>query len=86
MSQAVEDVEVELTVVLGQNLMPVKQLLKLGRGAVIELQEHCDSPFKIYANGELIAKGEIMVSGENIGITLLEGVKGFRELGVVKKA
>ncbi len=38
MSQAVEDVEVELTVVLGQNLMPVKQLLKLGRGAVIELQ------------------------------------------------
>ena len=65
--------------------MPVKQLLKLGRRAVIELQEHYNSPIKIYANGELIAKGEIMVSGENISITLIEGVKGFRELGVVKK-
>lgn len=85
MSQAVDDVEVELTVVLGQNLMPVKQLLKLGRGAVIELQESVDSPVKIYANGELIAKGEIIVSGENIGITLLEGVKGYRELGFLKK-
>ena len=43
-------------------------------------------PVKIYANGELIAKGEIMVSVKNIGITLLEGVKGFRELGFEKKA
>jgi len=85
MSQAYEDVEVELTVVLGQNLMPVKQLLKLGRGAVIELEENCDAPVKIYANGELIAKGEIIVTGENIGITLLEGVKSFRELGFLKQ-
>ena len=43
-------------------------------------------PVKIYANGELIAKDEIMVSGKNNGITLLEGVKGFRELGFEKKA
>ena len=84
MVQAIDDVEVELTVVLGQNMMPVKQLLKLGRGAVIELQEHYDTPVKIYANGELIAKGEIVVTGESIGITLLEGVKGFRELGFIK--
>ena len=85
MSQAFEDVEVELTVVLGQSLMMVKQLLKLGRGAVIELDEHCDSPVKIYANGELIAKGEIIVSGENIGITLLEGVKSYRKLESMNK-
>lgn len=85
MAQAIEDVEVELTVVLGQNLMPVKQLLKLGRGAVIELQESVDSPVKIYANGELIAQGEIIVSGENIGINLLEGVKSYRELGYLGK-
>lgn len=85
MAQAIEDVEVELTVVLGQNLMPVKQLLKLGRGAVIELQENVDSPVKIFANGELIAHGEIIVSGENIGISLLQGVKSNRELGFLKK-
>ena len=82
MSQAIEDVEVELTVVLGQNMMPVRQLLKLGRGAVIELQEKIDSPVKIYANGELIAKGEIIVTGENIGITVIDAVKSYQELGI----
>ncbi|MDA0707996.1 MAG: flagellar motor switch protein FliN [Proteobacteria bacterium] len=82
MSQAIEDVEVELTVVLGQNLMPVRQLLKLGRGAVIELKEQVDAPVKIYANGELIARGEIIVTGENIGITIVDSVKSYQELGI----
>lgn len=78
MSQAIEDVEVELTVVLGQTKMPVKQLLKLGRGAVIELLENHDSPVKIYCNGELIAKGEIIVSGENIGVKITGSVKSYQ--------
>ena len=82
MSQAIEDIEVELTVVLGQNLMPVRQLLKLGRGAVIELKEQVDAPVKIYANGELIARGEIIVTGDNIGITIVDSVKSYQELGI----
>ena len=78
MSQAFEDVDVELTVVLGQTNMPIRQLLKLGRGAVIELNEEHDEPVKIYCNGELIAKGEIIVTGENVGITITRSVKSYQ--------
>ena len=79
MSQAIEDVNVELTVVLGNTLMPIKQLLKLGRGAVIELDGHQDQPVKIYANGEMIAKGEIMVAGENIAVSITKSVKNYQK-------
>jgi len=79
MSQAIEDVSVELTVVLGNTLMPIKQLLKLGRGAVIELDGHQDQPVKIYANGEMIAKGEIMVAGENIAVSITKSVKNYQK-------
>jgi flagellar motor switch protein FliN/FliY len=78
MSQAFEDVDVELTVVLGQADMPIRQLLKLGRGAVIELNEEHDDPVKIYCNGELIAKGEIVVTGETIGINITQSVKSYQ--------
>ncbi|MCF6214747.1 MAG: flagellar motor switch protein FliN [Emcibacter sp.] len=78
MSQAIEDVDVELTVVLGQTMMPIKQLLKLGRGAVIELDGHQDQPVKIYANGEMIAKGEIMVAGENVAVSITQSVKNYQ--------
>ena len=78
MSQAIEDVEIELTVVLGQTMMPIRQLLKLGRGAVIDLDGDQDQPMKIYANGELIAKGEIVVSGDNIAISITRSVKTYQ--------
>lgn len=78
MSQAIDDVSVELTVVLGQTMMPIRQLLKLGRGAVIELQGHQDQPVKIYANGEMIAKGEIMVAGENVAVSITQSVKDYQ--------
>ncbi|WP_138379539.1 FliM/FliN family flagellar motor switch protein [Luteithermobacter gelatinilyticus] len=78
MSQAIEDVEIELTVVLGQTMMPIRQLLKLGRGAVIDLDGDQDQPVKIYANGELIAKGEIVVSGDNIAISITRSVKTYQ--------
>jgi len=78
MSQAIEDVDVELTVVLGQSMMPIKHLLKLGRGAVIELQGPQDQPVKLYANNEMIAKGEIVVTGENIGVNITQSVKNYQ--------
>lgn len=78
MSQALDDVDVELTVVLGQTMMPIKHLLKLGRGAVIELQGAQDQPVKIYANNEMIAKGEIVVTGENIGVSITQSVKNYQ--------
>ncbi len=80
MTQAIDDVSVELTVILGQTMMPIKQLLKLGRGAVIELDGDQDQPVKVYANGEMIALGEIMVVGENIAINISKSVKNYQRI------
>jgi len=75
---AVNKVDVEIAVVLGQSNLRVHQLLKLGRGAVVELEQHTSDPVEIYANDVLIAKGEVVVtSGDKIGVTLTELVKSM---------
>ena len=73
---AVSGVSVEISVILGKSRMPIHQLLKMGRGAVIELDALVDDPVLIYANNRLIARGEIMVSGENVAVTITESVAG----------
>ncbi len=73
---AVSGVSVEISVILGKSTMPIHQLLKMGRGAVIELDSLVDDPVLIYANNRLIARGEIMVSGENVAVTITESVAG----------
>jgi flagellar motor switch protein FliN/FliY len=70
--KSVNKVSVELSVILGRAKMPIHQLLKMGRGAVIELEATVDDPVWIYANNQLIARGDVMVSGENVAVTLLE--------------
>ncbi len=69
---AVKTVEVEVSVVIGTAVMPIQQLLKMGRGAVIELNARIDDYAWIYANKRLIARGEIVVNGENVGIQIVE--------------
>lgn len=71
---AVSGVSVEISVILGKSKMPIHQLLKMGRGAVIELDSLVDDPVLIYANNRLIARGEIMVSGENVAVKITENV------------
>ncbi|MAR78638.1 MAG: hypothetical protein CMM18_00240 [Rhodospirillaceae bacterium] len=68
--KAVNNVSVELSVVLGRSEMPIHQLLKMGRGAVIELDTTVDDPALIMANDRLIGEGEVMVSKENVAITI----------------
>ena len=68
--KAVNNVSVELSVVLGRSDMPIHQLLKMGRGAVIELDTTVDDPALIMANDRLIAEGEVMVSKENVAVTI----------------
>lgn len=63
-------VSVELTVVLGRSVMPIRQLLKMGRGAVIDLDAGHEDECWIYANGELIARGEIMLIGDKVGVSI----------------
>ena len=66
-------VPVEISVVLGQSMLRVHQLLKLGRGAVVELDQKTEDPVEILANGILVARGEVIVTdGDKIGVTLTE--------------
>ncbi len=74
---AVKKVDVELSVTLGKAVMPINQLLKMGRGAVIELDSHQDEPVYIYANNRLIARGEIIVSGEKIAVSVTDTLKAY---------
>lgn len=77
--QAIYNVDVDISVVLGQNKnMRVSQLLKLGRGAVVELEQKTSDPVEIFANDVLIARGEVVItSGDKIGVTLTELVKSI---------
>ena len=72
--KAVQDVSVELSVVLGRSNMPIHQLLKMGRGAVIELDATVEDDAWVYANNRLIARGTVMVSGENVAVSITEKV------------
>ncbi len=71
---AFNEISVELSVVLGRASMPIHQLLKMGRGAVIELGASVDDDAAIYANNRLIARGQVVVVGENIAISITETV------------
>ena len=74
----VSDIPVQLTVVLGRTSMQVNQLLKLGRGAVIELDKKVGEPIDIFVNNRLVARGEVVVVEDRIGVTMTEIIKTDR--------
>ncbi|MEE9318243.1 MAG: FliM/FliN family flagellar motor switch protein, partial [Rhodospirillales bacterium] len=59
--EALMDVQVEITAVLGVSLMPISQILKLGRGAVVELNRSVGEDIEVHANNRLVAMGEVIV-------------------------
>ena len=67
-----DKIDVELSVVLGSSIMPVHQLLRMGRGAVIELDTNEDDDVEILANDIPIARGRVMLQGEKIAVTITE--------------
>jgi flagellar motor switch protein FliN/FliY len=64
----VDDVKVDLSVVLGSAIMPIHQLLRMGRGAVIELDQTESDDVLILANDLPVARGSIVVNGGRIGV------------------
>jgi len=62
------EVSVDITVVLGTTSMPVHQVLRLGRGAIIELDSSEDDPVSILANNLPVAKGTVVVNGSRIAV------------------
>jgi flagellar motor switch protein FliN/FliY len=72
---ALDDLNVNLSVVLGRSRMPVHRLLRMGRGAVIELESSETDMVEILANDHPIARGQIVVTGTRIGIEVTEILK-----------
>ncbi len=73
--EAVYDIPVQISAVLGRTEMQVSQLLKLGRGAVVELDRKVGEPVDIYVNNRLIARGEVVIVEDKIGVTMTEIIK-----------
>jgi flagellar motor switch protein FliN len=65
-----ENVPLDIMVVLGTTSMPVHQVLRLGRGAIIELDTTEDDEVKILANNMLVACGAVVVSGNRIAVEI----------------
>lgn len=68
----VHHVDIELAVVLGRCQMPMQQLLRMGRGAVIPLDTKESDQLWILANGHPVARGEITIQGDRLCITVTE--------------
>jgi flagellar motor switch protein FliN/FliY len=76
---AVYDIPVTVSAVLGRTTMQVNQLLKLARGAVIELDRKLGEAIDIYVNNRLVARGEVvMIDETRLGVTMTEIVKTER--------
>lgn len=75
---AIYDIPVQISAVLGRSTMQVSQLLKLGRGAVVELDRKVGEAIDIYVNNRLVARGEVVVVEDKLGVTMTEIVKSDR--------
>ena len=66
--ELVMDIPVQLTVELGRTKMPIRNLLQLAQGSVVELNELAGEPLDVFVNGCLVAQGEVVVVNEKFGI------------------
>jgi flagellar motor switch protein FliN/FliY len=66
------DVPVSLTVELGSCQMPMREVLQLGAGSVVQLDKTADSPVRLLVNRKLVAKGEVVVVENRFGIKITE--------------
>jgi flagellar motor switch protein FliN/FliY len=74
--EAVFDIPVKVSAVLGKSNLQVSQLLRLGRGAVIELDRKVGEAIDIYVNNRLVARGEVVLVDDRLGVTMTEIIKG----------
>ena len=73
--EAVFDVPVQVSAVLGRARMEVGELLKLGPGAVLELDRKVGEAIDIYVNNRLVARGEVVLVEDKLGVTMTEIIK-----------
>jgi flagellar motor switch protein FliN/FliY len=73
--EAVFDVPVQISAVLGRTRMDVGQLLNLGPGTVLELDRKVGEAIDIYVNNRLVARGEVVLVEDKLGVTMTEIIK-----------
>jgi len=78
MTSNITGVKVEISVVLGSSTIPMHQLLRMGRGAVIELDTRQDDPVRILANDRPVARGEIVIQGDKIAVSITDLLRGYQ--------
>jgi flagellar motor switch protein FliN len=76
--EAVFDVPVKVSAVLGRARMEVSELLKLGPGTVLELDRKVGEAIDIYVNNRLVARGEVVLVEDKLGVTMTEIIKADR--------
>ena len=76
--EAVFDVPVQVSAVLGRSKMDVGELLKLGPGSVLELDRRVGEAIDIYVNNRLVARGEVVLVEDKLGVTMTEILKAER--------
>ena len=81
--QSIDTVPIELTVVLGESTMPINHLLKMGLGAVIELTTLENEEVQVLANNILIAKGDVIVKGDKIAISITGKINRDKRLAQI---
>ena len=73
--EAVYDIPVKVSAILGKSKIKVSQLLKINKGTIIELDKKVGEAIDIYVNNNLVARGEVVVVDDKLGITMTEIVK-----------
>jgi flagellar motor switch protein FliN len=76
--EAVFDVPVKVSAILGRSRMEVADLLKLGPGVVLELDRKVGEAIDIYVNNRLVARGEVVLVEDKLGVTMTEIIKAER--------
>lgn len=78
------DVPVTLSAEIGRSKLPIRKLLGLAQGSVVELDREVNEPLDLFVNGTLIARGEVVVVGEKFGIRLTDIVSPSERIKTLK--
>ena len=80
------DVKLQLTVELGKTELPIKKVLELTKGSIVTLNKAAGEPVELYANGKLIAFGEVVVIEDNFGLRITHITDPARRLNTISSA
>ena len=70
-----EDISIDMSIVLGSCQVPIRQILKMSRGAMISLDCGHDDPTLVYVNGKLVARGKVLVTEDQMSLEITDVVR-----------